>query len=150
MDPSLIERLFLDNNCIKGDDLAHILNGMTYQKPLKSLTIAGYSNNFNTECALQVMQLLQRKVPDNLLELHLIEAKCRESATELLLNSMRERTFLRKLSLVRASINDKSFKSLVSVVKSSKMLISLDISWNKLVPDQIQELLPILYKNKRL
>ena len=74
-------------------------------------------------------------MPDNLIELHLIEAKCRESAIELLLRSIKEKTFLRKLSLVRAGINDKSFKSLVELVKSSKMLIHLDISWNKLVPD---------------
>ena len=70
------------------------------------------------------------------MELHLIEAKCRESATELLLDNMKERTYLRKLSLVRSSINDKSFKSLVGLVKTAKMLTSLDISWNKLVPDQ--------------
>ena len=52
MDNSLIEKLFLDNNCMKGDDLAHILNGLTNQKPFKSLTIAGKSNRFNKECAI--------------------------------------------------------------------------------------------------
>ena len=63
---------------------------------------------------------------------------------------MKGRNYLRKLSLVASGLNDSSFRSLIEVVKTTKMLVYLDISWNKLVPEHFQELLPILYKNKRL
>ena len=51
MTKNLIDKLFLDNNCLDGNDLAHILNGLTYQQPFKTLIIAGKSNTFNEECA---------------------------------------------------------------------------------------------------
>ena len=148
MTKNLIEQIFLDNNCLDADDLAHILNGLNYQHPFKSLIVSG--STFDEECSEQVLQLLKRKMPENLEELHLHHAKCNVKATNLLVKNMCGRNYLRKLSLVSAGLTGESFKALIQVVKTSKMLISLDISWNQLLPEHFQELLPILYRNKKL
>ena len=148
MNKNLIERLFLDNNCLDGDEMAQILTGVNNQLPFKSLTITG--NNFNEACAELVLQLLKRKIPENLEELHLIYAKCVWRATDLLVKNMTGKNYLRKLSLVSVGFNEESFYALIEVVKKTKTLTYLDISWNQLVPAHFQELLPIIYKNKRL
>ena len=79
MQPNLIEKIFLDNNCLEATDLAHIINGLSYQRPFKSITISG--SRFNEECTEQVLGLLKRKIPENLEELHLLHVKCNVSAT---------------------------------------------------------------------
>ena len=132
MNRNLIEKLFLDNNCLDGDNLAHILNGVNYQRPFKSLTIAGSS--FNEECAEQVLQLLSRNIPNNLEELHLVYTKCVWRATDQLVRNMVGTTYLRKLSLVSVNFNEESFREFIEVVRTTKTLTHLDISWNELLP----------------
>ena len=52
--------------------------------------------------------------------------------------------------MVQAGLNDESIAYLCHVVKTQKSLISLDISWNQLMPQQMKPLLEILQKNRRL
>ena len=50
MNTNLIEKLFLDNNCLDAEDLEQILIGVNHQRPFNSLTISGSS--FNEACAV--------------------------------------------------------------------------------------------------
>jgi len=94
--------------------------------------------------------MLKRKVPDHLQELHLIHTKAVWRATDDLVRHMRQKNYLRKLSLVEAGLNDFSLVNLCEVVRTQKTLVSLDVSWNQLMPNQMRPLLEILQKNRRL
>ena len=137
--PDLINKLYLDSNGLDGNQLANICEGLCYQKEIFNLTVQGNSLNENT--VEHISKLLKRKVPDNLQELHLIHVKCVWSATDALIRSIRQRNYLRKLSLIEAGLNDFSLLHLCEVVRTQKTLMSLDISWNQLMPTQMKPLL---------
>ena len=143
----LLTRLYLDSNGLDGRQLALILHGLTKQVPFKALVIQ--NNQFDQMCAEEIQALLKRKMPEQLEELHLIHAKCSWKATHDLCQHLR-RNYLRKLSLVSAGLNDQSLQQLAQVVKSSKTLVSLDLSWNTLTPGQIKPMLQVLSANRRL
>ena len=143
----LLTRLYLDSNGLDGPQLALILHGLTKQLPFKALVVQ--NNQFDQACAEEVHTLLKRKMPDQLEELHLVHAKCDWNATRDLCQHLR-RNYLRKLSLVSAGLNDQSLQQLAHVVKSSKSLVSLDLSWNTLTPGQLKPMLQVLSTNRRL
>lgn len=85
-----------------------------------NLTIQGSAINEKT--VEQISNMLKRKVPDHLQELHFLHAKAVWRATDELLRNMRVRNYLRKLSLVEAGLNDFSMVHLCEVIKTSKTL----------------------------
>ena len=124
------------------------MEGFSTQEELHNLTVQGNAVNENT--VEQIAVMLKRKMPEHLQELHLIHAKVVWRATDDLLRQIRQRSYLRKLSLVEAGLNDFSLVNLCEVVRTQKTLQSLDISWNSLMPAQIKPLIEILQKNRRL
>lgn len=58
--------------------------------------------------------------------------------------------YIKKLSLVDVGLNTYSTNELCKTVEQMKYLVSLDISWNFLLPGQMQNMLEILSKNRRL
>ena len=75
-------------------------------------------NTIEQASVAHIVELLKRRIPDNLSELHLMHAKFNWKATEDLLRGMRQRNYLRKLSLVSASLNDYSLQNLCDVVRT--------------------------------
>ena len=61
-----------------------------------------------------------------------------------------KRNYLRKLTLAKVGLNKASIDTLTQIVKSSKSIISLDISWNRLTPGEIYPMLQTLSGNRRL
>ena len=57
-------------------------------------------------------------MPDHLQELHLIHTKAVWRATDDLVKAMRQRNYLRKLSLVEAGLNDFSMANLCRIVQT--------------------------------
>ena len=82
-------------------------------------------------------------------ELHLINTKSSWQMMEKLAKDIR-RNYLQRLSLIQAGLNDHSVVALAQIVKSSKSLISLDLSWNKLTLREIMPMLEVLSTNRRL
>ena len=61
---NLVNKLYLDQNGLDGNQLAYILEGFAQQKQLYNLTIQGSS--FNEAGAEQIANMLKRRVPDHL------------------------------------------------------------------------------------
>lgn len=77
---------------------------------------------------------INRSIPHNLEELKLINCKIHASTTYQLLETLNERSYIRKLALVKANLNEASIKVLVDYIRYQRFLIDLDISWNGLRP----------------
>ena len=54
------------------------------------------------------------------------------------------------LSLVDVGLNEKGFKELSELISNQKSIISLDISWNSMLPAQLKGLLTVLSQNRKL
>lgn len=91
-------------------------------------------NEFLMKSAEAIKSLItQNSMPFHLEELRLINCKISAQATSLVLDSLAERSFVKKLSLVNASVNEPScIKKLVYFMQGSRYLIDLDISWNNI------------------
>ena len=55
---------------------------------------------------------------------------------------------MRRLSLINAHIGTVLLEPLMSVISKSYNLIKLDISWNKLTPDDMKKLFRVLSTNR--
>jgi|LakMenEpi03Aug12_release.lakeMendotaPanAssembly.Ray.scaffolds.fasta_scaffold1433665_1 hypothetical protein len=73
-------------------------------------------------------------MPYHLAELSLYHCKIGWKQTFNLLQGIKIKNQLVKLSLVRAGINEFSIPILENLVKTSKTLKDLDLSWNNMVP----------------
>ena len=147
MAKEFVKQLYLDNNGLHDDELSLILHGLTKQFPFKTLIIQ--NNDIGKKCVDELHTFLNRKPPTMLEELHLINIKSNFVATLELCKYLR-RNYLRKLSLVDVGLNTESILILSQVVKSSKTLISLDISWNTLKPRQMKPMIEVLSTNRKL
>jgi len=148
MVPTLITKLTLDSNGLEDKNTCILIEGMAYQQLFKVLTIR--DNEVDESCIQALAPVLKRKMPSNLDELHLIDCKISWKTSLALVTNLKQKCYLRKLSLVKASLNEFSIKVLGEALKQMKTLTDLDISWNQLVPKQIIGLVEVLSQNKKL
>jgi hypothetical protein len=66
------------------------------------------------------------------------------------MSTIRARSFLKKLELIKANLNDNTVQVLGEVIRTNRTLTHLDISWNAITPMKMEKLLFILSKNRRL
>jgi Ran GTPase-activating protein (RanGAP) involved in mRNA processing and transport len=88
-------------------------------------------------------------MPFNLSELNIYHCRIGWKQTSDLLERIKTKNQLSKLSLVRANINEISIYHLEKILKS-KSLVNLDISWNSLTPRAFKGFLETLSTNRRL
>lgn len=132
LQPNLLHHLTLDANALKGSQLRLILEGILLQSGnFKSLTI--HENELDTHCITAIAQLAQRRLPDHLDQLHIIQCKIGWRETEQLLEQLRS-CQLSQLSLVSVQLSEQCIPHLEHVIDKAKRLVYLDISWNKLLP----------------
>ena len=74
LNSNLISKLYLDDNNLDGNQLSLILDGLDNQVTFKFLAIQ--SNQIDMACVKHILNLLKRRVPNHMDELHLIYAKC--------------------------------------------------------------------------
>lgn len=128
LDYHLVNR-FLFNNCgITGKQLALILEGAVLIKDFKSLI---YKSSEVTEVSLQALvPILEKRLPNNLAELKLIDCKINSTQIEVLMSCLIERSQLKAFSLVNVHHSEKSFELLIVYMQNSETLEELDISWS--------------------
>ena len=147
MTTELLQKLYLDNNGLTDEQLSLVIHGLIKQTTFKVLIIQ--NNQVGKQSLEEIIELVKRKPPSVLDELHLINTKSSWQMMEKLAKDIR-RNYLQRLSLIQAGLNDHAVVALASIVKSSKSLISLDLSWNKLTLREIMPMLEVLSTNRRL
>jgi hypothetical protein len=50
---------------------------------------------------------------------------------------IKHKSFLKKLDLIKANLNEFSIATLCEVIQNSRSITSLDISWNSIVPENM-------------
>ena len=111
----LLNSIVLENNGITDSDFAVLLEGLNRQLHIKCIVTK--HNEFGEHSLLQVKKLMIRKKPANLDELRIIHCKISPLVTDELITCLAERQApLSKLSLVSASFNDESFRSLIEFI----------------------------------
>ena len=79
-------------------------------------------------------EILARKIPKNLDELRIENCKTEPSVIEKLVKMILNRSYLKRLALVNASLNPEAFNMLIELVQHSGYLIELDLSYNLMRP----------------
>lgn len=149
LDKNALTKIILDDNGLDDKNLSCLLKGLATQEDVKSIVIT--RNVIDKKSSAQLVRLLQRGFPKNLDELRITECKVSSAALNSILTAVKEKMFLRKLSIVNASMNEHNNLALVrDIIEQSKMLIDLDISWNELRPQNIKGIIEALSKNRTL
>eukprot|EP00347_Sterkiella_histriomuscorum_P002614 403367462 len=143
-----ITKLALDNNGLQDTWMRQILKGIFYQDDFKQIILC--RNTIGQGATEVLCNILKRTFPRNLEDLKITNCKIISSQTFQILKSIKENSYLRKLSLVKASLSDHCISMLCQILQSSRHLIDLDISWNSLRPQNLKEFWIALGKNRTL
>lgn len=136
---------------------AAILEGLAEQTNFKAVT---YKKNSLDALSVQgLLRLMARPLPHNLDELRIINCRVTTAALNTLMDGIIQSN-LRRLSLVAAGIAGKPsrtadnaaedgekagpFDKILILLQKSRSLVELDISWNRLAPDSMLDLLRVL------
>ena len=136
---------------------AAILEGLAEQTNFKAVTYK--KNQLDSLSVRCLLRLLARPLPHNLDELRIINCRISTAALHTLMSGITQSN-IRRLSLVAAGIAGKPartaetsteegqkaengglFDKILTLLQKSRSLVELDISWNRLGPDNMLDLL---------
>ena len=141
----------LNANNLSDDDFSVILQGMC---ELKSVTRLSYCHNaFGHKSLYSLMPILCKSASakNSLREIHLLHCKMTSKVSNDLLFALNQtKNYIRSLSLVNVNLNHSNYKELMTLIKSSRHLQELDISWNGLRCHQMYEIIDVLADNRML
>ena len=140
----------LTGNKLTDEDFATFLNGMAKLTFVNSLT---YSENHFGALSLEALKpILTRTVlKHSLRALHIKNCKISGRTTRGLLHTLNTgKNFIKSLSLVNVNLSFVNYQELCSLIKRSRYLIHLDISWNSLRSYDMYELIDVISENRLL
>lgn len=132
------------------DDFSVLLDGMTKLTYVQRLS---YSNNhFGHQSLKSLMPIINKQqLKHSLRALHLKNCKMTAKVTKDLLFALtRQKNYLRSLSLVNCNVNQSNYRELCNLIKSSRHLQELDISWNGMRCHHMYELIDVIVDNRTL
>ena len=97
MTTELLQKIYLDNNGLSDEQLSLLVHGLVKQTSFKVLIIQ--NNQVGNLSLEEIVNLVKRKPPSVLEELHLINTKNSWQQAEQLASEMK-RNYLQKLSLI--------------------------------------------------
>ena len=148
-DHHFINRVFLNNCGVDDEEFASILEGVERLRDFKSIVYK--ANIFGEKSLLSLRPLLLKRLPNHLEELNLIDCRIHSSLLNRLVDLLNESgTQMRKLGLVNTNHSEASFAKLLTFVETSEYLQELDVSWSKLSIFQWRKFLNIIKNNRQL
>lgn len=135
VDNNALQRLFIDNCGMTGDQLVCILKALEKLPCVRSLI---YTRNSLSNAAINGLNtLLKRKPPFNLQELKLIDCNMKSGQIEALMTQLTEQDArLRVLALVNTTQTERSFRTVVEFLDNTQYLRELDLSWTVIRENQ--------------
>lgn len=105
----------LFNNCgIDGKEFASILEGLSQLSNFRSII---YKKNEFTKHSLAALEpILQKPNPNSLDELKFVELKISSQCCEMLIKSLRQESYIRKLTLVNVNQTERQFDLLLKFI----------------------------------
>ena len=139
----------LFNNCgISGNSMATILEGIAKVKDFKSIIYK--HGELNSLAVSKFERIFHKFVPDQLMELQIIDCKIHCSVIEQLLDLMIAMCEVRSFTLVNVHHSEGSFKKLCDYVQSSPRLRELNVSWQCLRPVVFYRLIEVIRDQRTL
>ena len=114
---------------------------------------AGFPDAQVVQASLQSLIPIIRREEAHLAlrSLHLVHCKITAKVTHSLLNSLnQQKNRIRNLSLVNVNLNQSNYLALCQLIRVSRSLQDLDISWNGMQPKQMYELIDVIVENRSL
>lgn len=96
------------------------------------------------------MRLLDRPFPQNIEELRVVSCKIGPLVSASFCNQLSVKCNLRKLALVQTQLSNKSTQDLCQIIKQSRFLIDLDLSWNEMTSSSMMVLAQAISENRQL
>lgn len=96
--------------------------------------------------------LANKRIPKQLEALRIMNCfKMSTVVTSRLLDALIDKSYIKRLSLVSAQINNEiCISKLITFIKNSKFLTELDISWNGIRPQHAVNLIEVIGENRQL
>ena len=132
------------------EDFSVLLEGMGQLTYLSRLS---YCHNAFGEKSLRALMpiISKQQVKHSLRALHLKHCKMTAKVTnDLLFSFTRARNYLRSLSLVNVNVNQTNYRELCQLLRSSRYLQELDISWNGMRCHHMYEIIDVIIENRTL
>ena len=148
--PDIATSFHLDHNNLSDEDFALLLSGMSQLTYVSRLE---YSHNSFGQKSLEALIpiICRGQLRHSLQSLHFKHCKMSAKVTNDLLHQFNQtRNFVRSLSLVNVNVNAVNYRELCQLIRSSRHLKELDISWNGMRCHQMYELLDVIVENRTL
>jgi len=146
---NFLTRIALENNGLKDEDFASLLEGLSRLLDIKSLIYV--KNEFLMKSVEQIEPILTfRSIPYHLEELRLVNCKISQNALSALINIFQSRNYLKRLGLVNLGMTEGALKQLTPFIQNSRYLIELDLSWNGFRAIKIADFIDAIGENKQL
>jgi hypothetical protein len=114
-----LSRVAFENNGLKDEDFAEMLEGLSRLLDIKSIIYV--KNEFLMKCVEQIEPIFTfRNIPYHLEELRLINCKISHNALTGLLNIFQNRNYLKRVGLVNLSMNESHLKQMIPFIQNSR------------------------------
>jgi Ran GTPase-activating protein (RanGAP) involved in mRNA processing and transport len=121
-------------------EFATILKGIKKLRDFKKIV-------YRYNSLKELESLLVRKIPNHLEELRLENCQISLLISNQLLHKINRISYLSRLSLVNAHLNDESFSLLCKILLNNEHLVDLDISHNSFKPTSFVRMFEVLSQN---
>ena len=125
-----------------------ILEGLEVVKDFKSII---YKMNPVSSLSIQKMApLLEKRLPNHLEELKIIDCRINATLVSELMNSLLKNSQLRALSLVNIHHSPESFGLVIDFINENEFIKELDVSWSIVNPSLWLNFIEAVGQNRRL
>ena len=148
-DHRFVNRVLFSNCGIDDGEFASILEGLAQLKDFKSIIYK--MNTFGDLSLAALPALLEKRLPNHLDEIKLIDCQMNSSMISQLVDLLLETdSQLSKLALINANQTESSFDKIIMFLRESDFLKELDLSWSKLPPTSWRKFLSVVTENRQL
>ena len=148
MNPLVCSKIFIDNCGLSDVDTATVLEGLTELSQMRSLVLR--RTTISEESIPHISELMVKIFPNNLNVLKIEKCHISKEATFDLVSALKERNYVRVLSLVSVSFDTESIEVFCQLLEKKNFIEELDLSDNRLEPKQFHPILDALAKTRSI
>ena len=148
LNTTLYDKVLIDNCGVTEEEMEEIFAGFKELKVLKQLVIR--RSKVGLGSIYYLTKIAEKIFPNNLVVLKIENCEISKQTTLALVRSLKGKSYIRILSLVRVSFDSNSIAEMCKILNERNYIEELDLSDNRLVPKLFLPLVEALSKCRTL